>query len=165
MRTALALAAGLLLSSQVMADGLKFPDPAEDAETIRFCASVRETPVAERMNCGDPVFETCQFDAAADAPNEEWRVVYGHCNERVGRAWDELMRLAYGELAAGAKARDLERSLSDAQRKWMAWRDAKCIWKEPVLHGNDALYGEIICMRDTTALRAIEMLDDLRFFR
>lgn len=165
MRYALILAAGLVAATPALGAGLQFPDPVGDADTIRLCASIPDVPVSERMACGDPVFEACRFDAAANAPDEPWRIVYGHCIERVARAWDELVRVAYGEVATGARARDLERQLRDAQRKWMAWRDVKCIWKEPVLHGNDAAYGEVTCLRDTNALRAIELLDDLRHFR
>lgn len=165
MRKVLALVAGLLMSGPALADGLQFPDPAEDAQALKLCASDSEVPLADRLKCGEAIFDVCRFEAAAKAPDEPWRVVFGHCIERVARAWDDLVKDTYGTVSAGAKKRGVHKALRDAQRKWMAWRDAKCIWKDPILHGNDAEFGEVECLRRTNALRAIDLLDDLRYFQ
>ena len=165
MRAALILIACLLTATSARADGLKLPDPAVDAESIRLCAMITDISLGERLDCGKYVFEGCRADAVAADPNGEWREIFAHCLEREARAWDEVVKLVYSDVRAGAKEVRLDSALRDAQKKWMDFRSAKCGWKDRVLRGNDAAFNEVTCRRDTNAMRAIELLDDLVFFQ
>lgn len=71
-------------------------------------------------------------------------------------AWDEVLNREY---AALIRALDEEQTaaLRDAQRKWMAFRDADCAFPDVLVRGSMALPWMADCVMQHTARRALEL--------
>ena len=169
MRTALLLAATLfaspfLTATTAAADGLQLPAPGPDAAIIKPCAANPDVEDAKRMDCGRPVFEACEVAARDANPDEHWRAIFRHCLEREHRAWDVLLNETYRDLAGRTKEAGLAGDLKAVQRNWIAYRDGKCSWKNPVLFGNNAALDEPSCLKNMTAQRTLDLMNDLQYF-
>ncbi len=164
MRTALILTAALLTATPAAADGLQLPPPGPDAAIIQPCAANLETEEAKRMDCGRPVFEACETAAREANPDAHWRTIFRHCLEREHRAWDVLLNDTYRDLTARTKAAGMGGELKAVQRNWIAYRDGKCSWKEPVLFGNNAALDKPNCLKTMTAQRTLDLMSDLDYF-
>ncbi len=159
-----AIAVALLMSTPTHADGWALPDPAVDAAVIRDCAANSENSVAERLTCGDPVFETCREAATAASPDEHWREVFIHCLYRERLAWDLILNETYKQLKPRAVEAGLGDELVNMQRHWIAFRDLKCGWTSGIPAGSNSVLNQPACLKEETARRAIEMGDDLNYF-
>lgn len=164
MRTALFLTAALMATTPAAADGLQLPAPGPDAAVIQPCAANVDEEDAKRMDCGRPVFEACETATREANPDEHWRVIFRHCLEREHAAWDVLLNDTYRDLAARTKEAGLDADLKAVQRNWIAYRDGKCSWKNPVLFGNNAELDEPSCLKNMTARRTLELMNDLQYF-
>jgi uncharacterized protein YecT (DUF1311 family) len=97
-------------------------------------------------------------DKCADAPGAT-TISIVECHSREQSIWDEWLNAWYEEAQgrlkdnAGASA-----ALKEAQRAWIAYRDAKCgFWSKLYEGGTFASVAAGDCMRVTTGMRAIEM--------
>jgi len=161
---AFVLALGLAIAGPARADGLQLPDPGPDAAILQACIADRDLPVAQRIACGTEIFGPCRDAANAADPDAHWRVVFRHCLRREAAAWDRVLNDAYEALVPKAEGAGLAARLRTAQRHWIAFRDAACGWNDEVLFGNEAELKAPACLRNRTALRAIELWDEIAYF-
>ncbi len=163
MRLPLFIAAALM-AAPALADGLQLPDPAPDGAAVMACVTNGGITDEQRLACSEPIFELCRTEAEAAYPDEHWRVIHLHCAQREHNAWDVVLNAAYRDLKPKAEAEGLGDALKTTQRNWIAYRDANCSWKEPILFGNNADLDKPTCLKLMTARRAVELLDDLAYF-
>ena len=79
------------------------------------------------------------------------------CQERETRIWDELLNKAFQDARAHLDSA-AGGALKDAQRAWIAFRDAKCAVSEKEYEGGTmATIMVADCKRTETGRRAIEM--------
>lgn len=93
-----------------------------------------------------------------------------NCNGLEFDYWDKRLNVAYGELMALLKVEDVEMAddgmyevkladaVQNAQRRWIAFRDAQCSYEADLFRGGTL--GRVTgssCMRVMTARRAIEL--------
>lgn len=134
-----------------------YPESPKDAEVLRGCMENE----ADDRSCINLIVDACADD---DSPMNELR----DCTGRETAAWDVILNEAYRSVRGTLREQDSE-SLDDltlasdmreAQRKWIAWRDAKCGMEYQRFRtgtlGRD-FYAS--CMQSMTAERAIELLD------
>lgn len=80
------------------------------------------------------------------------------CQERETRIWDEKLNAAFKDARAHVDAAT-GGALKDAQRAWIAFRDAKCLVSEKEYgEGTMATVMVADCKRTETGRRALEML-------
>ena len=104
-------------------------------------------------------------DRCPDEPGANTMTIVA-CQIREQKIWDDYLNEWYGEsLKRLADDPGAAAALKDAQRTWIAFRDAKCgYWEKRYEGGTFASVAAGNCMRETTGERAIEMraiLDDL----
>ena len=149
MRLALFLAA-LLLAAPAHA--------GTDAEMARIDACLAASP-GEGGACIRQIFRDCVEAAPARDTIMGWKETDIECGAREQAAWDVILNRDYRALRAriGEFSDTAPDALRDAQRKWIAFRDADCAWPLDFLRGNDAHHQSVQCPLETTAERAIEL--------
>ncbi len=160
-RIATALGVLLLVSGAAMAQAEFEPTPAERnsiAQCIARTASERE--LKQMADCIGVAATPC-----VDAPDANTFSLVA-CHMREQKIWDERLNVWYGEAQARLKDNaSASAALKDAQRAWIAFRDAKCgFWAKRYEGGTFASVAAGDCIRETTGLRALEMraiADDL----
>ena len=85
------------------------------------------------------------------------------CYGREIAVWDDLLNSHYSALKDGLDTASFE-ALRDSQRKWIAYRDAKCEWPYVFFEGG-TIASPIgsSCMNEATARRANELADYLEW--
>ncbi len=133
-----------------------YPAAADDAGTLDVCLSQnRDNPTA----CYGVVADPCQ------QATKQTTLDIVACMGRETAAWDALLNRWYKELKAPLDEPSAE-ALRDAQRAWIAFRDADCAfaytrWGDGSMRNVAGAY----CQRDRTAGRAIELRDHLDYGR
>ncbi len=135
-----------------------------DVEAIRGCLDIAGNGAA---GCVGRVSEPCQ----AEAGGATTLGITG-CEQREAAAWDVLLNEEYRATRAWAEAADraeaeyapefavMAEALRDAQRAWIAYRDAECAldyarWGS----GSMRHVAAAGCVLDMTAARAVELRD------
>ena len=159
-RIALALGILLLVFSQARAQDDE-PTAAE-RKTIADCLdkNAGDDELKQMSACIGLVADPCP-----NAPGANTMTIVA-CQIREQKIWDDDLNDWYGEaLKRLADEANAAAALKDAQRAWIAFRDAKCdYWEKRYEGGTFASVAAGNCMRATTGQRAIEMrtiLDDL----
>ena len=74
------------------------------------------------------------------------------------KVYDEILNKEYKEAMNGLKVQKIKNNLKDAQRKWIAYRDAKCIAEHPLpMYNNTETLGHSYCLINTIKQRAEEL--------
>lgn len=146
----LVLAAALLAALPARAD--TWPD----VERIDACLAANP---GDGGVCIGRVFDDCvAAEGTAPGAGSYWKEIDIECGARATAAWDAVLNRDYAalrEVLEGfGSAAD---ALRDAQRKWIAFRDADCNWPLTFLPGNDAHHQDVQCPLQTTAERAVEL--------
>lgn len=91
----------------------------------------------------------------------------GACAAAETAIWDEMLNQVYGDLRADMRAIDIDAgpdalsradALRDAQRAWIAFRDADCVFSWTMFQeGTMRSLISAGCMLDMTAARALEL--------
>lgn len=147
--------------------------PAGAVEALRACIDEAERdPEAERACAGRAALACVDADAAAQTT-----VGMVGCYAAEIAAWDAVLNTTYGDLVtlsaalaaaeieAGGAAVDQEGLLRDAQRAWIAFRDADCA-QEAGFWGAGSMrqVAGAQCMLDRTATRTLELIEKRRVF-
>jgi uncharacterized protein YecT (DUF1311 family) len=150
----------LAASSQARADDFD-PTPA-DRKAIADCLeqSAGQSALKRMGECIGRVADPCP-----NAPGATTVSIVA-CNLREQKIWDEWLNDWYGKAQAALRTNPLAaQALKDAQRAWIAFRDASCHYESQLYEGGTfASVAAGNCMRITTGMRAIEMraiADDL----
>lgn len=138
------------------------------ADQIERCLADRPDPTA-RQGCVGLVADPCMAE-----PGGETTIGMTECLVREADAWDMVLNRLWPSLMAEAEAADAENAplpagmnlaaptLRDAQRAWIAFRDAECThayaaWGLGSIRNPEAA----LCRRDMTAARVIDFHDRL----
>jgi uncharacterized protein YecT (DUF1311 family) len=145
------------------------PAAAQDAEAalalVRSCLAVAESR-ADAAACRGAYARDC----AATTAGGETTLGIVACTTAETEAWDRLLNESYAELVllarrralldeeAGLTPAPLEDMLREAQRAWIAFRDADCdqehaIWGQ----GSQRQVAGAVCLMDRTATRVLEL--------
>jgi uncharacterized protein YecT (DUF1311 family) len=147
----IATALGILFaaSSPVLADD-PFQPTASERATIDKCMkhNANEDALKTAAACVGLISDPCIDKDTATAVA---------CQERETRIWDELLNKAFQDARAHLDSA-AGGALKDAQRAWIAFRDAKCTVSEKV-YGDGTMATIMVadCKRTETGRRAIEM--------
>ena len=158
----IAFALGLIAACSAAAAEAEFEPTAEERKTIADCLErvAGEPELKQMAECIGIVAVPCP-----DAPGANTFTIVA-CHMREQKIWDGYLNQWYGE-AEKRLADDLAAAaaLQDAQRAWIAFRDAKCgYWEKRYEGGTFASVATGDCMRVETGRRALEMrtiFDDL----
>lgn len=148
----------LLAFVAVPAAGQSAPDKPADVARIDACLA----GPGDAHACTGEIFLECVRES--DAPQDTlmgWKDVDRACAARELSAWDGILNRDYRALREIVAAFDAGApdALREAQRAWIAYRDAECAWPLSFLRGNDAHHAEVQCPLTATAERAIELHD------
>lgn len=110
----------------------------------------------------DPDLDTCMNTISVPCMSDvEGQTTAGmiFCHMREAQAWDGQLNAVYRRLRGGASANDEGGRLQQAQRAWIAFRDANCDFEASLYEGG-SLAGVLFasCMSDMTARRAIDLI-------
>lgn len=100
-----------------------------------------------------------------EAPEGQTTIGMAECTMRENKWWDNYLNFLYQDLK-GMLTEEQFTALRDAQRKWIAYRDAKCdfeyeFWKEGTIRST--FYTS--CVLETTASRAIDLSEYMDWFQ
>lgn len=140
-------------------------DPVRTLERLRACYDPAPT-AAGRLACMHTVSETCQ----AEEEGGYSTMGMAMCNQAETEAWDVLLNEEYKETRAWSAALDEDEqasfpnldsradTLRDAQRAWIAYRDAEC--RNEYANWGAGSMRHIVgtaCYLDMTAKRTVEL--------
>ncbi len=147
--TIVALAAALLAAAAAArADAA---DDAADAADLRAIEACVADHARRPRDCLGAVSEPCT------AASGQTTLDITRCAGRETAAWDALLNRWYKALRAGLDPA-AARSLRDAQRAWIKFRDADCAFAYELWAGGSMrTVAGAFCQRDRTATRAIEL--------
>jgi uncharacterized protein YecT (DUF1311 family) len=159
----IALTFGLLLAASLAALAEPEFEPAEaERKAIAECLkqAAGEPGLKQMAACIGIVADPCP-----DAPGANTGSIVA-CQMREQKIWDGYLNQWYGEAEKRlADDKAAQAALKEAQRSWIAFRDAKCgYWQKLYEGGTFASVVTGDCMRVETGRRALEMraiLDDL----
>lgn len=140
---------------------------AQDADTLRACLKDNPDRLAAEAACMGMVFNAC-----SEASKDYSTAGMVTCSEREIDAWDVLLNEYWPDVRARAKALDAQdagadgaysRSLLDAQRAWLAYREAECAWDYQRFAGGTirSVMGAG-CMMGMTARRVLDFQEWLQ---
>ncbi|MEO1331508.1 MAG: lysozyme inhibitor LprI family protein [Pseudomonadota bacterium] len=133
------------------ATGAELHDPNAAYAVVSRCLSdARADPAAARA-CIGVASTPCGRDARGDRVIAEAK-----CVAAEGSAWDRALNEDYGRARARLDAAG-RRVLLDAQRKWLAFRDAGCAVWASAEAGDRGRARRLDCLRTQTALRTIDL--------
>ncbi len=141
-----AAALGMALALAAAASGKA--GPAEDDAALADCLAGH----SEAAFCKGAVYGPCLA-----LPERQSTVGEASCYREEGEAWDRLLNTHYQRLM---ELLDPEQrtALRDAQRAWIAFRDAHCGFGDVLVRGTYAQVWGAACFSETTADR----VEDLR---
>ncbi len=149
----LALVAALSLAQAP--SGSPGPEP-DTGERARFEACVSEAGSNAVRACGGVVAGACM-----DQPGGDTTAGMIACTSRELSLWDDLLNTAYAEMmetldrVGGENRRS---ALREAQRAWIAYRDAECDQQALQFEGGSlARVIHVGCVNHLTAVRAIDL--------
>jgi uncharacterized protein YecT (DUF1311 family) len=159
----IALAFGVLVAAcSASSAQLEFEPTPDERKAIAACLErvIGQPKLKQMAECIGIVADPCP-----NAPGANTFTIVA-CHMREQKIWDGYLNQWYGEvekrLADDAAALT---ALKDAQRAWIAFRDAKCdYWEKRYAGGTFASVVTGDCMRVETGRRALEMraiFDDL----
>lgn len=151
----------LLTSAPAFAQAEFEPTEAEQKKITDCLAdNAGESELAQMSSCIGLIADPCP-----EAPGANTFTIVA-CNMREQKIWDERLNDWYGQ--AQSRLKDdpaAAAALKEAQRSWIAYRDAKCgYWEKRYEGGTFASVATGNCMRVATGQRALEMraiFDDL----
>lgn len=83
------------------------------------------------------------------------------CNRQEQAFWDSMVTFIYGELTRSLKG-DALTTLKSSQKAWTPWRDTRCkLVYATTKNGSMSQVYLTYCLMETTALRAIDLMDAL----
>ena len=148
-RSAVALGLVLIASVPACAEDPFEPKPAERATIDKCLKRTADDDVFKQADqciglISDPCIDKDTSTAVA-------------CQERETRIWDEKLNAAFKDARAHLDAATGE-ALKEAQRAWIAFRDAKCAVSEKE-YGDGTMATIMVadCKRTETGRRALEM--------
>ena len=148
-RSAVALGLVLIASAPACAEDPFEPNAAERATIDKCLKRTADDDVFKQADqciglISDPCIDKDTSTAVA-------------CQERETRIWDEKLNAAFKDARAHVDAATGE-ALKEAQRAWIAFRDAKCAVSEKEYDGGTmATIMVADCKRTETGRRALEM--------
>ncbi|MGP1485229.1 MAG: lysozyme inhibitor LprI family protein [Campylobacter sp.] len=84
------------------------------------------------------------------------------------KLYDDILNQEYKKAMNGLKVQKIKDNLKDAQRKWIAYRDAKCVAEHPLPgYNNTETFGYSDCLTNTTKQRAQELkniVENLQYY-
>lgn len=129
-------------------------DAAVDPGITAACLA--DTPPGQQdPDCIGAAARTCQEARPADTINTNACVMAEH------DAWDAALNAEYGKTREQwADRPELAQALLDAQRAWLAFRDAECALSA-ARYGGGSMAGtsRIYCLMETTARRTFALRD------
>ncbi len=152
------LLAALPLAALLLAAPLAAPARADDTAVLNACIEEAIGHAEEPQSCIGAVSGPCGEALPSDANYPD----YARCETREAEAWDALLNADWKLLLEELDEEDIE-LVREAQRAWIAFRDADCLAVTMMAHPvRGGLWGAG-CERDRTAIRALqirEMLGD-----
>jgi len=148
-RSAVALGVVLIASAPACAE-VPFEPKAAESATIDKCL---------KRTADDDVFKQADqcIGLISDPCIDKDTSTAVACQEREMRIWDEKLNAAFKDARAHVDAATGE-ALKEAQRAWIAFRDAKCaVSKKEYEGGTMATIMVADCKRTETGRRALEM--------
>lgn len=123
--------------------------------TIETCLQ-DHTGLQERLaNCPGIFTERC----IANREGGETTIGMVQCSDEEHGAWDARLNTVYGELRARFAGQTAADTLQQAQRDWIAFRDAECRFQASIYEGGSiAQVISVGCHSDMTARRALELI-------
>lgn len=153
--------ASLLLA----AFGVVAPAPeAEGAETTQELIDMIDACVGRVGSPADHA-DLCMglhIQPCAELPGGETTVGMVDCIVFETLAWDTILNREYKALT-GKLDEEQRAALRDAQRKWIAFRDADCAFPQVFIRGSLARPWGADCVMQHTARRALELRSFLDF--
>lgn len=158
MRQLLILALGLVLTAPAGA-----AEPAylpEDAEQLQNCFEAVTDINLDPDSAETPTYRDCigvASTACQAEPDGQTTIGMVACSARETAWWNEILNHNYATLQEALDAETFE-ALREAQRNWIAFRDAECsfqysYWREGTIR---SLYGAS-CQLQMTAERALAL--------
>ncbi len=143
-----------LLPVQALADWA--PDPVAEADIWHCVAEAGEGwhagAMCVRNFANACIEESGSYDSIAVA----------QCMDAETKAWDAVMNTAYGSLRQDLSDPELPpvaaEALRDAQRAWIAFRDAECLSRGNLTTGTGHFEDGADCMLRVTATRALDLI-------
>jgi len=128
-------------------------DPVSDAEAIERCLGPAGSMEAPDGNaCISAIAQPCQ-----QQPGGETTVGIATCLIQERDAWDVLLNRYYKQLRQTGEE-PARTTLRDAQRAWIAWRDADCRFAyEQFIGSSMRQVTGAACQRDRTAERVLHL--------
>ena len=157
----IAFALGLLLGPSTALAQAEFEPTAEERKAIADCLErvAGQSELKQMAACIGIVADPCPEAAGANT----FTIVACHMREQ--KIWDGYLNEWYGEAEKRLADEPAAAALKDAQRAWIAFRDAKCgYWQKRYEGGTFASVVTGDCMRVEAGRRALEMraiFDDL----
>lgn len=130
-------------------------DPALTVDPSVVEACVAETPAGDLTpDCIGAAARQCQ-----QAPGGDTTIGIAQCVMGEHAAWDAALNREYQAARAQyADDRTAADSLRDAQRAWIAWRDAECAFQYDRYGGGSMrMIASANCQMSMTAMRALEL--------
>jgi uncharacterized protein YecT (DUF1311 family) len=149
----------ILIAAVALAPLPALADPAADAEVIERCLGPTGSMEAPDGNaCIGVIAQPCQ-----QLPGGETTVGIATCLTQERDAWDVLLNRYYKQLRQ-TEQEPARGTLRDAQRAWIAWRDADCRFAyEQFLGGSMRQITGAACQRDRTAERVLHLRSFMTF--
>jgi uncharacterized protein YecT (DUF1311 family) len=96
--------------------------------------------------------------ACMEAPDGQSNLGMAQCAHREGDWWDKLLNSRYGALKKAMEPAEFA-ALRDAQRKWVAFKEADCdyVYTHQFGNGSMRIPASAWCVLDQTALRATKL--------
>lgn len=152
-----------LIAGVALACGPAVADEDADARDLRACVAARATEDAAL--CQGIIAEPCTA-----TPEGGTTLGLTDCQMRENRAWDRLLNEEYARAMAAAQSSDqaesayraefarFAASLRDAQRAWIAFRDAEC-GLEYARYGSGSMRNpaNALCLAQMTAERTLRL--------
>lgn len=151
----------LLAASSAALAQAEFEPTAEERKAIADCLErvAGQSELKQMAACIGIVADPCPEAAGANT----FTIVACHMREQ--KIWDGYLNEWYGEAEKRLADEPAAAALKDAQRAWIAFRDAKCgYWQKRYEGGTFASVVTGDCMRVEAGRRALEMraiFDDL----
>ena len=157
---AIVLAAALLFASQA---------PAKDTITSAALEPALQQCI-EAVNSGQdgdssPQITDCisvGSNACQNEPGGSSTQGIAGCNRQEQMFWDSMVSFIYAELKQSLKG-DALSSLKSSQKAWTPWREQRCKFVySTTKDGSISQVYLTYCLMETTALRAIDLMDALQ---
>jgi uncharacterized protein YecT (DUF1311 family) len=127
---------------------------ADDADTVTACIEGERQASRDGRACIGRVSDPCLKDTAA-----ETTVAMVECLDRESAAWDKVLNADYQQLLKGLNAPAAE-SVRNAQRAWIALRDADCKVPYDIFEGGTIAHlDSATCVQNHTATRVLQLRD------